>query len=103
MHGSDVTGFLGGYYLCLAMMNAVVAFYFWHKRHDIASAVVWVSVSMILVAVASAAFGGSPPGLPHSLREAVNAATGPVIYSVGTTAIRCCCAISSAVSWCSRS
>jgi len=93
MHGSgsDVSGFLGGYYLCLAMMNAVVAFYFWHKKHDIASAVVWVSISMILVAVASAAFGGSPPGLPHSLREAVNAATGPVIYSVGTTALLVLC------------
>jgi len=93
MHGSgsDVSGFLGGYYLCLAMMNAVVAFYFWHKKHDVASAVVWTTVSMILVAVASAAFGGSPPGLPHSLREAVNAATGPVIYSVGTTAILALC------------
>ena len=91
MHGSDVSGFLGGYYLCLATMNAVVAFYFWHKKHDIASAVVWISVSMILVAVASAAFGGSPPGLPHSLREAVNAATGPVVYSVGTTALLALC------------
>jgi hypothetical protein len=91
MHGSDVSGFLGGYYLCLATMNAVVAFYFWHKKHDITSAVVWVSVSMILVAVASAAFGGSPPGLPHSLREAVNAATGPVVYSVGTTTLLALC------------
>ena len=91
MHGSDVSGFLGGYYLCLATMNAVVAFYFWHKKHDVASAVVWVSVSMILVAVASAAFGGSPPGLPHSLREAVNAATGPVVYSVGTTSLLALC------------
>jgi hypothetical protein len=91
MHGSDVSGFLGGYYLCLATMNAVVAFYFWHKKHDIASAVVWVGVSMILVAVASAAFGGSPPGLPHFLREAINAATGPVVYSVGTTALLALC------------
>jgi hypothetical protein len=87
MHGSDVSGFLGGYYLCLATMNAVVAFYFWHKKHNIASAVVWIALSMILVAVASAAFGGSPPGLPHRVREAVNAATGPVVYSVGTTAL----------------
>lgn len=91
MHGSDVSGFLGGYYLCLATMNVVVAFYFWHKKHDIASAVVWVGVTMILVAVASAAFGGSPPGLPHFLREAVNAATGPVVYSVGTTALLALC------------
>jgi hypothetical protein len=89
MHGSqaDISGFLGGYYLCLSIMNAVVAFYFWHNRHKNFEAVVWATISFILVAVASAAFGGSPPGLPHGFREAVNQATGPVIYSVGTTAI----------------
>ncbi len=87
MHGSDVSGFLGGYYLCLAAMNAVLAFYFWHKKHNVAQAIVWVAVSFILVAVASAAFGGSPPGLPQSWREAVNSATGPVVYSVGTTTL----------------
>jgi Cytochrome b(C-terminal)/b6/petD len=87
MHGSDVSGFLGGYYLCLALMNAVVAFYFWHQRHNVRDAVVWAVISFLLVAVASAAFGGSPPGLPHGLRDAINQATGPVIYSVGTTAL----------------
>lgn len=89
MHGSqaDISGFLGGYYLCLAVMNAVVAFYFWHNRHKNFEGVVWATVSIILVAIASAAFGGSPPGLPHGLRDAINQATGPVIYSVGTTAI----------------
>jgi hypothetical protein len=89
MHGStaDVAGFLGGYYLCLAAMNAVVAFYFWHKKHDVTAAVVWVAVSFILVAVASAALGGSAPALPQSWRNAINYATGPVVYSAGTTAL----------------
>ena len=68
MHSSNVSGFLGGYYLCLAAMNAVVAFYFWHKKHDVTQAVVWVAVSFILVAMASAALGESPPGLPQSWR-----------------------------------
>jgi hypothetical protein len=93
MHGSDadflteISGFLGGYYLCLAAMNAVMAFYLWHNRHNVAQAIAWVVVTFGLVAIASAAMGGSPPGLPESWRNAVNAATGPVVYSVGTTAV----------------
>jgi hypothetical protein len=46
-----------------------------------------VAYSFVLVAIASAAMGGSPPGLPERFRNAVNEATGPVVYSVGTTAL----------------
>src|SRR5262245_23608584 len=93
MHGSFqdfITGiapFLGGYYLTLAAMNAVMAFYLWHYRHELGQAMAWTVVSFVLVAVASAAMGGSPPGLPAGLRNFVDGATGPVIYSVGTTAL----------------
>ena len=93
MHGSSadflagISGFLGGYYLFLALVNAVVAFYLWHNKHKTTAAIIWAGIAFVLVAVASAAMGGSPPGLPHGLRDAVNWATGPVIYSVGTTAI----------------
>jgi hypothetical protein len=93
MHGSQeaflagMSGFLGGYYLCLAAMNAVVAFYLWHNLHKTTAAIVWAAVAFALVAISSAALGGSPPSLPQGLRNAVNEATGPVIYSVGTTAL----------------
>ena len=93
MHGSHadflagISGFLGGYYLCLSIMNAVMAFYLWHNRNKIGAAIFWTAVSLLLVGVASAAMGGSPLPLPQSLRDQVNAATGPVIYSVGTTAL----------------
>ncbi len=93
MHGSQeafvegISGFLGGYYLCLALMNAVMAFHLWHYRHQLTSAIVWVAVSFVLMAVAAAALGGSPPPLPQGIRDRINAATGPVIYSVGTTAL----------------
>jgi hypothetical protein len=93
MHGSaedflaGISGFLGGYYLLLAAMNSVVAFHLWHNKHQVVQACVWVLISFVLVAIASAAMGGSPLGLPAALRDAVNAATGPVVYSVGTTAM----------------
>jgi hypothetical protein len=93
MHGSQadflngISGFLGAYYLILAAMNAVMAFYLWHNRNRPAEAIFWTAVSVVLTAIGAAAMGGSPPGLPHSLRNAINEATGPVIYSVGTTAL----------------
>ena len=46
MHGSaqdfidSISGFLGAYYLALALMNAVAAFYVWHYKHKIDQALV---------------------------------------------------------------
>lgn len=93
MHGNyqefinGISGFLGGYYLFLAAMNAVMAFYLWHHKHRIADAVFWVVIGFILAGIAAASMGGIPPGLPQWFRDAVNNATGPVIYSVGTTSL----------------
>ena len=71
----------------IAAMNAFMAYHLWHHKHRTGEAIVWTAVSLICVIVAAAAMGGSPPGFPLSIRNAVNWATGPVIYSVGTTAI----------------
>ena len=93
MHGSHaeflegISGFLGGYYLTVALMNAVAAFYLWHYRHRVGQAVVWTFVASVLVIISAVSFGGTPYELPLKVREAVNWATGPVVYSVGTTAI----------------
>jgi hypothetical protein len=93
MHGSHadfiagIAPFLGGYYLTLAAMNAVMAFYLWHYRHKVGEALFWTAASFVLVAIASAAMGGSPLGFPEGFRNFVDWATGPVVYSVGTTAL----------------
>jgi hypothetical protein len=92
MHGSTadfidgIAGFLGGYYLVLAIMNAVMAFHLWHHKNKPGAAIFWTLVSFGLMGIAAASLGHSPPGLPQGLRDHINAATGPVIYSVGTTA-----------------
>src|SRR5277367_5884193 len=93
MHGSSkdfllrISGFLGGYYLTLALMCAVAAFYLWHYKHRVTAAIVWTAVALVMVCMAPAALSGSPPGLPAWLEEAINGATGPVAYSVGTTSL----------------
>ena len=84
---AGISGFLGGYYLALAAMNAVAAFYLWHYKHRLGAALVWMVVAFAFVFVSPLAMSGSPPGLPPELKAAINDATGPVVYSVGTTAL----------------
>src|SRR4029079_7487239 len=91
MHGSladhlaRISPFLGGYYLTLALMNSVAAFYLWHYKHRVISALVWTAIAFALVLTSGFAMSGEPPGLADWLRQDINWATGPVVYSVGTT------------------
>ena len=48
---SGISPFLGGYYLFLALVNAVVAFHLWHNRHRTGEAAAWVLVSLALVVI----------------------------------------------------
>jgi hypothetical protein len=84
---SGISPFLGGYYLFLAVVNSIMAYHLWHNRHKVGEAIVWVVISLALVVISAAAMGGSPPTLPLSIRNFANWATGPVIYSVGTTVL----------------
>src|SRR5271163_1991447 len=93
MHGSPaeflerMSGFLGGYYLALAVMNGVAAYYLWHFQHRNREALIWTAFAGVMVILSPLAMSGSPPDIPHWIKGAVNQATGPVVYSVGTTAI----------------
>ena len=93
MHGShadylrNVSGFLGGYYMAIAAMNALYAAYLWRVKNRTVPALFWITGAIVLTGVSAVAWGGSPPELPQSFKDAVNWLTGPVIYSVGTTAM----------------
>jgi hypothetical protein len=85
-----ISGFLGGYYLFLAVMNAIMALFLWQKRNDPGRALIWVLVAgffVILSPLAASAYPSMVPQLPQGLRDAVNWATSPTIYSVGTTVL----------------
>lgn len=90
MHGSaadyirTVSGFLGGYYLAIAVMNAVFAYILWQWKNRGGTALYWAALAVVLTAVSAVAWGGDPPGLPQSVKETINWLTGPVVYSVGT-------------------
>jgi hypothetical protein len=111
MHGispqqfaESVSSFLVPYYWALAAMNGIAAYYMWQKAEPvtyfrtrlpgftvaITNALVWTIVAVGYVLLASLAAGAlsveSIPRIPQAFRDLVNENTGPVIYSLGTTA-----------------
>ncbi len=86
----DVSGFLGGYYTFIALVNGVFAFLLWRRQGSVGWAVVWTAFAGAVMVLASLAMSASPawvPALPDSVRSLVNALSGPVVYSLGTVAL----------------
>ena len=86
----DVAGFLGGYYTFLAIMNAVAAFMLWRKKGQTGQALLWTAFAGAMMILASMALSGSEalvPALPDAVRGIVNKLSGPVAYTLGTTAL----------------
>jgi hypothetical protein len=86
----DVAGFLGGYYTFIAIMNGVAALILWRRKNQPGWAVTWAVVSGLVMILASLALSGSAalvPSLPLSVRILVNKLSGPVLYTLGTTAL----------------
>jgi hypothetical protein len=85
-----ISGFLGGYYLVLAIMNAVMALVLWKQKGEIGLARIWVVVAgvfVILSPLAASANPGMMPQLPEGVRDTVNRLTSPTMYSLGTSGL----------------
>jgi hypothetical protein len=99
-----VSSFLVPYYVALAAMNGIAALLMWQKfepksyfqmrfgafNFRVTNALVWTIVALGYMVLASMSAGGNMsmiPKMPLAFREFVNAHTGPVIYSVGTTLV----------------
>jgi quinol-cytochrome oxidoreductase complex cytochrome b subunit len=91
----DVAGFLGGYYLFLAAMNATAALYLWRSGRarpiygPLTTASVWLGLALFFTIVSPLAFSGDPDvmrviSVPPGLRTAINRFMDPVVYSVGS-------------------
>ena len=97
----QISGFLGSYYLFLALMNAVAALAIWQSGRDkvlfrlpvsnlpFTASMAWLAVSMVFTILAPIAFSGRRDwmeviSLPQVLRSGVNRAMNPTIYSVGS-------------------
>ena len=99
-----VSSFLVPYYVALAAMNGIAALLMWTRlgpktyleaklpafHFRVTDALVWTIVAigyMVLASMSAGAPLSAIPKMPLAFREFVNANTGPVIYSVGTTAV----------------
>ena len=98
-----VASFLVWYYITLAVMNGVAAYYLWQKTEPVTyfrarfgdvtvsftNALLWCIVAVIFVVLASMTGPNlsTMPQLPEWFRNFVNESTGPVVYTVGTTAV----------------
>jgi Cytochrome b(C-terminal)/b6/petD len=110
MHGFDpqfaesVSAFLVPFYITLAVMNGIAAFYMWKKAEPVTyfrlplpgftirftNALVWTIVAcgyVILAALCAGANLEFMPQISEVVREFVNRSTGPVVYSLGTLAM----------------
>ena len=86
----DVAGFLGFYYTFLALMNAVAALILWQKKKQTGWAIVWSVFASVMMVLAGLALSGSKslvPSLPLAARSLVNTLSGPMLYTLGTTAL----------------
>lgn len=91
MHGnpehflSSMLPFLGTYYTLLAAMNVVAWLYLWMRLGQGRLGFVWLCFSMLFTVLAAMAYGGRPLQLNESIRNAVDAASGAVTYTLATT------------------
>ena len=86
----DVAGFLGGYYTFIAIMNGVAALILWRRQGRTGWAATWAVFAGAMMILASLALSGSAsmvPALPDAARALVNSLSGPVLYTLGTTAL----------------
>jgi hypothetical protein len=99
----SISGFLGGYYLVLALMNAVMAFILWNSGRDkrlfslfgifpVTTATIWLLVAVFFTVIAPIAMSGDPNwvwliSIPESIRNAADRILGPVVYSIGGLAL----------------
>ncbi|MEC7695525.1 MAG: hypothetical protein VYA11_00350 [Planctomycetota bacterium] len=98
MHGNSqvflesISGFLGWYYVVLAAMNMVAAYWLWRSRRAVGQAIFWLLVGLFYMGyLGPMALSADPawmPQMPAFIRNIVNVSlggsTGAVIYSVGS-------------------
>ena len=93
-----ISGFLGAYYLSLAVANGLMSFSLWKSgrasvlcnclRFPFTTAHLWLIVSLFFVSIAPLAMSGNPDlmkyvSIPASCRGFLDAIMGPVVYTLG--------------------
>ena len=86
---NSIRGFLGSYYVCLALMNGIAAIYLWKELKRTGIAVFWLVASAVLMIMSALALSGNADlirwiSLPQSFRDAIDGFMNPTVYTVGS-------------------
>ena len=96
MHGNEseflqgISGFLGGFYITLAVINGIAALYVWEGLHKPKLAFVWLALAVFFLILSPLALSGEARlmgmiSVPEAIRNLVNMWLGtPWVYSTGT-------------------
>jgi hypothetical protein len=101
---AGISGFLGIYYLLLATMNALMAFYLWQSGKSkalvrlgpngtsLTTAQLCMAVAVLFTIVSPIAMSGNASlitfiSMPEALRALANRLMGPTVYTVGTLGV----------------
>ncbi len=86
----QIGGFLGAYYLLLAAMNGIAAFFCWEKLKQNGMAIFLVIVALVFVVISPLAFSGNPTlmrfiSVPEAVRNFIDSKIAQAwIYTGGT-------------------
>jgi hypothetical protein len=100
----QVAGFLGSYYIFLALMNGLAAYLLWQQRDQrplfrlpgldfpVTAAFLWMLVALFFMILAPLAYSGDATimrfiSVPEPLRVAINRLMNPTIYTLGSLAL----------------
>jgi len=88
-----MSGFLGSYYIFIAAMNAIAAFYYWKRLNRTDLALLWTIVALVFLVLSPLAFSGSEKvmayvSVPEGVRGVIDYFTAQAwLYTMGTTAM----------------
>ncbi len=97
----QISGFLGSYYLFLAVANGIAAYLIWRSGKDrkfvdipvlevpLTTAGAWLLVSLVFLLISPIAYSGDPVwmgaiSVPKALQDGINYIMNPTMYSVGS-------------------
>jgi len=88
----DIKGFLGSYYLVLALMNAIAAFYCWERLKRNGMALLLILISLLFVIISPIAFSGNPTlikfiSVPEFLKDFIDAQMAKAWLYMGGTLV----------------
>jgi hypothetical protein len=89
----QIGGFLGWYYLLLAAMNGIAAFYCWEKLKKNGMALFLLIVALGFVVIAPIAFSGNPEwmrliSVPEGIKKLIDQTISKAyVYTLGTLGV----------------